>query len=115
MKGDWKNRKIRWQAVLCVAAGIILFSCLLFIGQSRDMNMLKETYDALRDAQLVLQNERSDKQRELAMVDSPEYLAGRARENGYLRPDEIRFIITNVDDLLENGAETEAEIVEEGL
>ena len=63
----------------------------------------------------MLQSERSDKLRELNLVDTPEYLADRARENGYLLPGEIRFEITNLDELRENGGEAEAEIAEEGL
>ena len=34
---------------------------------------------------------------------------------GYLLPGEIRFVVTNLDELLENGGEAETEIAEEGL
>ena len=115
MTETWRTRKIRWEAVLAAALAVCALFLLLFIGQSRDMKMLEEKRAYLREAQLELQNKRNEKTRELSLADTPEYLAERARENGYLLPGEIRFVITNLDELIENGGDAEAEVAEEGV
>jgi hypothetical protein len=49
------------------------------------------------------------------MAESAAYIEKQARERGYLLPGEIRFVVTNLDELLENGGDAETEIAEEGL
>ena len=115
MSEHWKNRKVRWQAVLWIVCGLVIFALVLYWGQQRDRRLLEERWETLRNVQLTLQQERSEKQQEIQMADSAEYIEQRARENGYLLPGEIRFVVTNLDELLENGGEAETEIAEEGL
>ena len=110
-----KNRKVRWQAVLWVAFGLVVFALVLYWGQQRDRRLLEERWETLRNVQIVLQQQQSDKQQEVQMAESDEYIEQRAREKGYLMPGEIRFVVTNLDELLENGGEAETEIAEEGL
>ena len=106
---------MRWQAVLWVAFGLVVFALVLYWGQQRDRRLLEERWETLRNVQIVLQQQQSDKQQEVQMAESDEYIEQRAREKGYLMPGEIRFVVTNLDELLENGGEAETEIAEEGL
>ena len=111
---NWKNRKVRWQAVLWIAAGLVIFALVLYWGQQRDQRILEDRKAVLGDVKLKLQQEVSDKQQEIAMAESAAYIEKQARERGYLLPGEIRFVVTNLDELLENGGDAETEIAEEG-
>lgn len=112
---QWKTKKVRWQAVAAAAGILVVVALILFWGQRRDQRILEQKQETLQGVKLSLQQERDDKLQETRMADSAEYLAQRARENGYLLPGEIRFVITNLDELIENGGEAETEIAEEGL
>ena len=39
---NWKNRKVRWQAVLWIAAGLVIFALVLYWGQQRDQRILED-------------------------------------------------------------------------
>ena len=114
MSENWKNKKVRWQAVLWIACGLVLCTALLYWGLMRDERILLDRRDALHDVQQKLRQQKSEKQTEINMADSADYIEQRARENGYLMPGEIRFVVTNLDELLENGGEAQTEIAEEG-
>ncbi len=114
MSENWKNKKVRWQAVLWIACGLVLCTALLYWGLVRDERILLDRRDALHDVQQKLRQQKSEKQTEINMADSADYIEQRARENGYLMPGEIRFVVTNLDELLENGGEAQTEIAEEG-
>ena len=114
MSENWKNKKVRWQAVLWIAGGLVLCTALLYWGLLRDERILLDRRDALHDVQQKLRQQKSEKQTEINMADSADYIEQRARENGYLMPGEIRFVVTNLDELLENGGDAQTEIAEEG-
>ena len=114
MIGNWKNSKLTGRAVLVIALLLAIPVMILFYGLDRDAKILEEKKETLRGIQLDLQQEWNEKDQELRQKDSPEYLAKVARENGYLLPGEIRFVVTNLDELIENGGDAQTEIAEEG-
>ncbi len=114
MNTQWLHRKLRWRAPAVAILFMVIVAAALFVKQEREIKALEKSRSTVREAQLILQNERSDKLREIHNADSPEYLAEQARSNGYLLPGEIRFEITNLDELMENGGDAETEIAEEG-
>ena len=114
MSENWKNKKVRWQAILWFAGGLVLCTALLYWGLLRDEQILLDRKESLHDVQQKLRQEKSEKQTEINMADSADYIEQRARENGYLMPGEIRFVVTNLDELLANGGDAQTEIAEEG-
>ncbi len=87
--------------VVLLSVGVIALICLMvYIRQRSDMDTLQRTLQNVRSRELILQNEVSEKQRELNISNSTDYIAGRARENGYMMPGEIRFIVSNPEALL---------------
>lgn len=110
----WRTRRVKWRAVAVFGVVMVIVAMLAYSRQSMDRRTLEEKQTLLRDAQLVLQKQRDEKLRDLSLADTAEYIEERARESGYLLPGEIRFEITNLDELLAGGTEAQTEIVEEG-
>ena len=110
-----RTLRISWGIVISLAAGLIIFAALLCMGSDNGRRDLEARQKKMRDLELELQEQRSDKEQELNRAESNEYLTQKAKEYGYLMPGEIRFVVTNLDELLENGGDAETEIAEEGL
>ncbi len=91
----WQDKRLPWWAV---GAGLAAFAIIAFIliqRQNNDLAMLERTYEAVNARRIVLQSEQSEKQREYNISNSPEYIASRARENGYMMPNELHFVVDN--------------------
>ena len=91
----WQDKRLPWWAV---GAGLAAFAIIAFIliqRQNNDLAMLERTYEAVNARRIVLQSEQSEKQREYNISNSAEYIASRARENGYMMPNELHFVVDN--------------------
>ena len=91
----WQDKRLPWWAV---GAGLAAFAIIAFIliqRQNNDLAMLERTYEAVNARRITLQSEQSEKQREYNISNSPEYIAARARENGYTMPNELHFVVDN--------------------
>ena len=85
----WQDKRLPWWAV---GAGLAAFAIIAFIliqRQNNDLAMLERTYEAVNARRITLQSEQSEKQREYNISNSPEYIAARARENGYMMPNAL--------------------------
>ena len=84
--------------VVCVVLVAVTFIVLGGVNQSIDT--LEREQKQLRLEQVALEAERSAYENELSRVETDAYVIRVAREKyGYIMPGEIRFHISNIDDL----------------
>ena len=91
----WQDKRVPWWAL---AAGLIAFAIIagmLIHRQNNDLAMLERTYENINAKRIVLQYEQSEKQREVNISSTSDYIASRARENGYMMPNELHFVVDN--------------------
>ena len=91
----WQDKRVPWWAL---AAGLIAFAIIagmLIHRQNNDLAMLERTYENVNAKRIVLQYEQSEKQREVNISSTSDYIASRARENGYMMPNELHFVVYN--------------------
>ena len=56
---------------------------------------MRERFGKERDHHSHEDDEQSEKQRELNISTTSDYIASRARENGYMMPNELHFVVQN--------------------
>jgi len=98
MRDDRRLPRYLFVLILIV---IVVIAAMLYQRQRSDIETLQRTLQSSRTRELILQNEVSEKQREVNISESNDYIASHARENGYMMPGEIRFIVSNPEALLD--------------
>ncbi len=94
------NRPIRVFSVAVALAVILAVTLVLCRSYGERTNELQAQLKALSREQVALEAEKSALQIELTQTESSSYIMQVAREDyGYLLPGEIRFHVTNIDDL----------------
>ena len=96
-------------AALIVIA-IVVIAGMILNRQRRDLEMLESTYQNINTKRILLQYEQSEKQRELNISSTSDYIAARARENGYMMPGEIRFVVRNPEALTQHETLTDVRL-----
>ena len=105
-------RRIRLFPLAVAALTIIAVTLVCLRNLDDDIVYLEDVARKTRLEQIALENEKSALQQELAVKDTDAYIMNTARSlYGYLMPGEIRFQVTNIDDLY---ATPEATIIEVG-
>ena len=97
-------------AFVIIAAGLMTMNRL-----NGDILVLEEKARETRLRQVDVESRMSDMQREVAVKDSTAYIKEKARSQGYMYPNEIRFVVVNKDVLYDvtDTAEVEIEIAED--
>ncbi len=84
--------------VLCVVLVVVTF--IVLGGVNRNIDALEREQKQMRLEQVALEAQRSAYENELSRVETDAYVIRVAREKyGYIMPGEIRFQISNIDDL----------------
>ncbi len=81
-------------AVLIVIAFLVIVGMVLH-RQRTDLRTLERVYQEGNAARIQAQNEQSEKQREVNISTTSDYIAEQARKNGYMMKDEIHFVVSN--------------------
>jgi cell division protein FtsB len=110
------RRRMRYLTLLVLLALIgVAFSMGNHKIQATTQNLAKEE-DQSRLELAALQNEKQDLETELSAAGTDAYIENEARTRyGYLKPGELRFVITNPEALYGDGAqEPQLQVVGEG-
>ena len=107
---NWRDKRIPIVTLLIVAAAFLIIAGLLIHRQTSDLELLENTYQNLNTKRIMLQYEQSEKQRELNVASTSDYISARARENGYMMPGEIRFVVRNPEALTQHGTLNQIEV-----
>ena len=91
----WMNKRVRWATVITLCAAILIIGFMVINWQRNDLNTLNSRLQTVTTQEKILQYDLSEKQRELNIAGTSDYIAARARENGYVMPNEIRFVVKN--------------------
>ncbi len=81
-----QEKRVPWWALGIGLAAFAIIAFMLIQRQNNDLAMLERTYDNVNAKRMVLQYEQSELQRELSMSTTSDYIASRARKNGYMVP-----------------------------
>ena len=91
----WQKKRVPWWAVAAGLIALIIIAVMILQRQHNDLATLERTYDYVNAKRITLQDEQSEKQRELNISTTSDYIASRARENGYMMPNELHFVVQN--------------------
>lgn len=91
----WFQKPVRRAAVVVICAAILVIGGMLIARQRADLSTLETYLQTVKARRSVLLYKESEMQQELNISNSSDYIAARARENGYIMPNEIRFVIKN--------------------
>ena len=97
-----KEKRLPWWALAIMLIGFLIIAYMLIQRQNADLAMLERTYENVNARRILLQYEQSEKQRELSISETSDYISQRARENGYMMPGEIRFVVKNPEALTDH-------------
>ena len=100
MKGQ--EKRIPVLTVLLLVAAFVAIAAMIITRQNNDLAMLDSTLQNVNTKKIQLQYEQSEKQRELNISSTSDYISERARENGYMMPGEIRFVVKNPEALTDH-------------
>ena len=98
----WQEKRAPILTVVLVVAVIVIIAAMVLNRQRSDLAMLESTYQNVNAKRILLQYEQSEKQRELSISETSDYISQRARENGYMMPGEIRFVVKNPEALTDH-------------
>ena len=105
-------KRIRLFPLAVLTFTIIAVTLVCMNNLSDDIDYLEDLEKKTRLEQIALEAEKGALQQELSIKDTDAYIMTTARElYGYLMPGEIRFQVTNIDDLY---SEPQATIIEVG-
>lgn len=108
-------RRISWPLLLAVLAAVGLLFALKNDGIRASTEQMDKEVSQSRVQLSSVQRVNMDLKAELAMVDTDEYIESQARLRGYLKPGELRFVITNPEALYGSGEEAPVlEVVAQG-
>ena len=91
----WQDKRLPWWAIGIGLLTFIVIAFMLIQRQNNDLAMLERTYENVNAKRILLQYEQSELQRELSISNTSDYIASRARENGYMMPNELHFVVDN--------------------
>ena len=91
----WQEKRIPWWAIGAGVLALLIIAWMYIQRQNSDLAMLERTYENLNAKRILLQYEQSELQRELNVSGTADYIAARARENGYMMPNELHFVVDN--------------------
>ena len=91
----WQDKRLPWWAIGIGLLAFIVIAFMLIQRQNNDLAMLERTYENVNAKRILLQYEQSELQRELSISNTSDYIASRARENGYMMPNEFHFVVDN--------------------
>ena len=91
----WQDKRLPWWAIGIGLLAFIVIAFMLIQRQNNDLAMLERTYENVNAKRILLQYEQSELQRELSISNTSDYIASRARENGYMMPNELHFVVDN--------------------
>ena len=98
----WQEKRAPILTAVLVVAVIVIIAAMVLNRQRSDLAMLESTYQNVNAKRILLQYEQSEKQRELSISETSDYISQRARENGYMMPGEIRFVVKNPEALTDH-------------
>ena len=105
------QRRIKLFYVL-VAAFVIAACGMMTINRlDNDITILEEEYTDLHLEQVGVEAQQSKLKEELDIKDTDGYIREKARLQGYMMPDEIRFVVTNPEVLYDTPEEAVVEEV----
>ncbi len=111
-----KPRRVRYMTLFVVMAtiGIAFFAANNHIQSSIDRMTKQESQERIRLG--GLQNENLRLEAELSVAETDAYIENQARTRyGYLKPGELRFVITNPEALYGSGdSSPQLEVLQEG-
>lgn len=108
------RKRIKLFYVLVAAFVIVACGMMTLNRLDQEIAVLEDTAREVRLAQVAVESEKSDMQKEIAMKDSQNYIREKARTlYGYVYPNEIRFVVVNPEVLYDADGAPEVEIVEE--
>ena len=90
-----KEKRLPWWALAIMLIGFLIIAYMLIQRQNADLAMLERTYENVNARRILLQYEQSEMQQELNISSTADYIASRARENGYMMPNELHFVVDN--------------------
>ena len=91
----WQDKRLPWWALGLGLLAFVIIAAMLIQRQNTDLAILERTYENVNAKRIVLQYEQSEMQRELNISTTSDYIASRARENGYMMPNELHFVVDN--------------------
>ena len=106
----WQDKRVPWWAL---GIGLLAFTVIAFMliqRQNNDLAMLERTYENVNAKRILLQYEQSELQRELSISNTSDYIASRARENGYMMPNELHFVVDNPEVLTDHATLSEVHL-----
>ena len=98
----WQDKRIPWWAIGAGVLALLIIAWMYIQRQNSDLAMLERTYENLNAKRILLQYEQSELQRELNVSGTADYIAARARENGYMMPNELHFVVQNPEALMDH-------------
>jgi cell division protein FtsB len=88
--------RVRIVAVFCVFAVIVIAFSFLFINQQSTIKTLDQRYTEALSYHQYMENRKSSLQETLGDLDTDAFIENIARTKyGYMKSDELRFVITN--------------------
>jgi cell division protein FtsB len=111
-----KTRRVRYMTLFVV---LVVISVAFFATNRGIFTTIQETDKKIIDARLSLsesQKQKLDLEAELSVAGTDAYIENEARTRyGYLKPGELRFVITNPEALYSTGGDTpDLQVVQEG-
>jgi len=83
-------------AVVCILAVIVIAFTILYVAKKNTMKALDERYVDVLSYQQYLDTKENTLQETLAMMGTDAFIESQARDlYGYMKSDEIRFVITD--------------------
>ena len=93
------SRRVRPLVLLCALFVVIALGIMLINHVRQSTQDVQENVTDLRIERDQALREQQSTENELASVDTDDYVIARAREIGYMMPNETLFVITNTDAL----------------
>ena len=104
------DKRFPWWSLGFLCLGLLTI-CFLVIGRQRaDISQLNDTLRAVNMQRMSWQKEVSDRQHEKNIANTADYIIAHARENGYMREGEIRFVVRNPESLTQRETLDEVQV-----
>ena len=110
-----KPRRIRYMTLFVVLAVIGATFAAANIPVPSQLQQMAKLESQYRIQLSELQNEKLKLEAELSVAGTDAYIENQARTRyGYLKPGELRFVITNPEALYTSGVDPQLQVVQEG-
>lgn len=84
----------KW-VMIALCAGLLICFYVQFSDAAATIGELNSTYAERQHRLAFLKNEQAELKEKAVVVRTESYIESHARSLGYMKPDEIRFVITN--------------------